>query len=561
MTTPILPISAWVPVTTQRLRVPQVLWTSPEARSAGFDPAQVYCCPKDYEAADSYTDETRQEGADRYGGIGIGNAGGSGRCSSFVNGLQTKGVGVTPLVGPGADRFHSSGTLMLVEAATEAVFAGAYQAALPFGAVPVHAVVATGGEYLRELTHDSQARCLRALAIRPLVARPAHFMRNVLHPSGRLPMGPAAKGWSVDAVRTKQALTLLAANLKQTLALQTPDSDEIATLDAGLREVVRRFAWQCAAGFAKRLPHGTLGCSNIALSGAYLDFGLSNFVPAYRRLRWALGQDPWTEAQLPLNTLLTLRQQLGKYHLGPARAVGVISGEAMAADYGRVLQERLAIEMARMAGLTEDMAVACPPELLGKWFRAMRSIWMRGADEQFVSFSGHMSDGQPTPAPRKRRQYDLNAVLTAAGPHSEPLAMDEALQPHLDDPALRQGFVTAAAEVRAWLQSWTGSPQQALDAYLGRQAARKNAELDLLRRDENASLSELRRLEVEGLTQHVGAAIDAALGQARHGLADLCPASPGNSGLEQLQALADPGRVRTSVAEHGQEPAPAIEPA
>lgn len=560
MTAPILPISAWVPVTTRRLRAPDVLWTSPEARAAGFDPAQVYCCPKEYEAADSYTDETRQEGADRYGGIGVGNAGGSGRCSSFVNGLQTKGVGVTPLVGPGADRFHSSGTLMLVEAATEAVFAGAYQAALPFGAVPVHAVVATGGAYQRELDHDSQARCLRALAIRPLVARPAHFLRNLLHPSGREPVGDLATGWSVDALRTKQALSLLAANLKQTLGLQTTDSDEIATLDAGLRELVRRYAWQCAAAFAKRLPHGTLGCSNIALSGAYMDFGLSNHLLSYKRLRWAQ-QDPWTEAQFPLNTLLTLRQQLGKYHLGAARAGAVVGGEEMATDYGRALQERLAVEMARMAGLTEDMAAACPPELLGKWFRAMRSIWMRGADEQFVSFSGHMSDGQPTPAPRKRRQYDLNAVLIAAGPHSEPLPMDEALQRHLDDPALRLGFVTAAAEVRAWLRSWTGSPQQALDAYLGRQATRKNAELSLLRRDESASLSELRRLEVEGLTQHVGAAIDAALQQARHGLADLCPDLSGNSGLEQLQAFADPGRVRTSVAEHGQKPAPAIEPA
>ena len=553
-----LPSTSWAPVTTRRLRAPQVLWTSGEATAAGFEAGNVYCCPQSYEPLETYGDETRQEWADRYGGMGVATAGGSGRCAG-IDGLQTKGVGVTPLVSPCGDRFHSSGTLMLVEAATEAVFAGAYQAALPYGAVPLHAVILTGGSFMRELDHDSQARCLRALAIRPWVARPAHFMRNILHHAGRLPAGPAAPGWSVDAVRTRLAQASLASNLRQLLDVDVPAEDEIATLDAGLRELVRRHAWQCAAAFAKRLPHGTLGCSNIALSGAYIDFGLSNFLPSYRRLRWA-HQDPWTEAQFPLNTLLSLRQQLGKYHLGAARAGGVVSGKEMAADYGRVLQERLAVEMARMAGLTEDMAVACPPELLGRWFRAMRSIWMRGADEQFVSFSGHMSDGQPTPTPLKRRQYDLNAVLAAAGPHSEPLAMDEALQPHLDDPALRQGFVAAAAEVRAWLRSWSGAPTQALDAYLGRQAARKNAELDLLRRDETASLSELRRLEVEGQTQHIGAAIDAALRQARHGLADLCLALPGDNGLEQLKALSDTGRVRNSPADHGQVPAPAAEP-
>ncbi|KQV52766.1 hypothetical protein ASC95_08085 [Pelomonas sp. Root1217] len=144
---------------------------------------------------------------------------------------------------------------------------------------------------------------------------------------------------------------------------------------------------------------------------------------------------------------------------------------------------------------------------------------------------------------------------------AEPIAMDAALQPHLDDPALRQGFVAAAAEARAWLRFWTGAPTQTLDAYLQRQSARKNAELDLLRRDENASLSELRRLEVEGQTQYVGAAIDAALRQARHGLADLCPALPGASGLDQLKALAEPSRVRVMPTDQGQEPAPATEPA
>ncbi|MFG6428692.1 hypothetical protein [Roseateles sp. LYH14W] len=528
-----LPPTSWAPVTTRRLRAPQVLWTSGEETTAGFDAGQVYCCPQDYESPEAYTDETRQEWADRYGGIGVATAGGSGRCSG-VNGLQTKGVGVTPLVSPCGDRFHSSGTLMLVEAATEAVFAGAYQAALPYGAVPVHAVIFTGGSFKRELDHDSQAQCLRALAVRPWVARPAHFMRNLLHPAGRLPAGPAAPGWTVDALRTRLAQASLAGHLRHLLSLDVLAEDEIALLDQGFRELARRHAWQCAASFAKRLPHGTLGCSNIALDGAFLDFGIANHVPAYRRLCWAMNQEPWTEAQFPLSTLASLRQQLDKYRPG-VRGAAIVGVEEMAALYGQALQARLGIEMARMAGLTEDMALACPPELLARWLKVMQAIWMRGAGERFSQNPGSIN-GRPAPAPRQGR-YDLNAVLAAAGPHGKPEAMDAALRPWLDDTALRQHFVLAATAVRAWLQSWVGSPSSGLDAYLGRQAARKNATMPLLQRDANCSLSAIRQLEMDGDVARVGGAIEAALLQARQTLSDLCPALPGETGRAQVQAL------------------------
>lgn len=534
----LLPQSSLVGVATRRLAHADVAWHD-GAGHAAIDPATMFCCPQPYEAEHLYGRDTRIEWADRYGGAGVGAAGGSGRCTTH-GGLQTKGTGVTPLVAPHADRLHSSGTLILFEAATEALFAGVYGACLPFGAVPVHAVVLTGGRFVQPLGDDAAAPCVRSLAVRPFVARPAHFMRNLLNPDGLRAAGPEAPGLTADAWRTTQALALLASNFQASLGLPGGEHDEAALLDAGFRELARRLAWQCAAGFAKRLPHGTLSCSNMALNGAYLDFGVSSFTPAYRRLCWAHGQEPWTESLWPARTLLALRQQLDKYR-PEVRDRGVIGGGELADEYGKHLQQRLAIEMAKMAGLTEDMAAACPADLLAPWLKAMRAIWTRGAHERFVTDAGRLADGRPAPPPRRTGSFDLNAILAAAGPCADADSMDRTLVPLLNDAALRREFVGASVRVRAWLGARTGvAAGPALAAYLGRQARRKNATLPALQREKRAGLDLLttfRQLEIQGDIGAIGPAIDRALGEARHVLADLDPALPGDTGIAQWLAV------------------------
>ncbi len=535
MNNPTLPLCSWVPVTTRRLRRPRVLWTSAGAAAAGFDADQVFCCPGGDDRADAYTDETRVEWADRYGGIGVGTAGGSGRCSTF-NGLQTKGVGATPLVAPDADRFHSSGMAMLMEAAAEVVFAGAYQAALPFGAVPVHALVLTGGRYRRDLGNDFWAPCVRTLIIRPFVPRPAHFMRNIFHVAEQ--NGSAdMPGLTADTWRVTQSMRLLPAVLKHVLCLEADLAKEPMLIDTGLRELARRCAWQSAAGFAKRLPHGSISCSNLALDGAYLDFGLSSFASGYRRLFWLNRQDPWTESQFLAFTLVQWRQQISKY-CQAVDGANVLGAEALATDHAQHLQQRLAIEMARMSGLTEDMAQACPPELLQSWFRVMREVWTRGADELHTPPAGRMVDGAAAPAPRLTGRHDLNAVLAAAGYCGDAPSMDVALSTIIGDERLRVDFVKSALQVRAFLTQWMGCHRDVVNQYLGRQSARKNLPLTLLKRDDHASLSVFRQLEADENTQAVGPAIDQALSQARHVLADLDPELPGLTGHEQIVALA-----------------------
>lgn len=538
-----LPATSFAELRTQRLRRPTVLWQGPAAAAAGFDPDQVYCVPRPYEAPDGYDPQSRVEAVDRYGGAGTAGAGGSGRCSRH-GALQTKGVGPTALVDPRADRHHASGTLTLVEAGLEVLFAAAYRQCLPFGAVPVHAAVLTGGVYQPHYAHDAQARCLRTLLVRPFVLRPAHFMRNLFHPPGLAAAGPHAPGWCADAWRTRGAMAVLAPALQQALALEGDAADEHGLIDRGLRELTRRWAWQAAAAFAHRLPHGTLSPSNIALSGAYLDFGLSNHVPSYRRLAWPpVWHDPWAELQAPLDTLTVLRHQVVKYHpaVGEDRLLPVDEIERL---YHRTLRRRLGIEMARMGGLTEALALACPAALLDAWLGSMRAIWAQGAQERFVQWSGRMDDGQQTPPPRTAGQRDLSAVLASAGGIAEATQLDARLQPLLPEASLREAFVRAGCAVQQHLRQQAGDEAPWLASFLARQAQRKNGPLTGLRRDRNASHTGLLACEAAGDAAAATRLLTRVLEQARQVLSDLDPSLPGDDAATQWRAQAAEARHR-----------------
>src|ERR1700681_3918252 len=52
--------------------------------------------------------------ADRYGGMGIGPNGGSGR-AGYLAGVHIKGIGPTDLIGSGNDGFHATGSMYLQE--------------------------------------------------------------------------------------------------------------------------------------------------------------------------------------------------------------------------------------------------------------------------------------------------------------------------------------------------------------------------------------------------------------------------------------------------------------
>jgi hypothetical protein len=534
---PALPRTSFVDVTTRRLREPLVIWKSANAESAGFLDSEVFCCPQVYERDDTYTSESRIERADRYGGTGTGLNGGSGRCSITPGGLQTKGVGVTPLVATNADGIHGSGVVYLMEACVEATYGAIYSSCLPFSATPVLALILTGGQYVASSKFDPPTTRRRTLAIRPFVTRPAHFMRNMLFRDSVGKMG--VEGWSRDAMRTAEAMRTLAEHLQHTLDLSISAADEVATIDAGLREMARRFAFQSAASFAKRLPHGTLSCSNIALSGSFLDYGLSNYVASYRRHAWpSHWLDPWNEHLALSQTLTRLRQQLEKYY-PMVRGTGAVSAEALSALYRKHFNSRLAVEMAKMGGLTEDMAEECPPHLLENLLRTTRSIWRRGANESYLTqYPGNIEEDQSHRPPRAIGRFDLNSILELSTRALDADIMETTLAPSLTDPKLRTDYIATTMDIRQWLQSRTGHSNQNVLRYLAVQSQRKNSSLYFLGRTSNGSHAAFSKLESENDLAGAASLIDHLVKQGLTILSDLNPELPGKSGFEQLNELA-----------------------
>ncbi|MFG6417309.1 hypothetical protein ACG02S_25785 [Roseateles sp. DC23W] len=514
------------------MKSPVIAWTTHQGERFGFDPAQIFCRPMDFEALAAYASETRTEWADRYGGTGCGSAGGSGRCTSY-GALQTKGVGTTPLVSPTADIYHSSGCMSLTEAGLEAIYSQIYAAALPFGSVPTIAIALTGGKYTESFTPGEARPAMRSLIFRPFVARPAHFLRNVLNPEGRLPDIDRA-GLSRDAARTQTALGLLPIAMRSAMALEHPHDEGAALVDAGLRDLARRMAWQCAASFAKRFPHGSLTCSNIALGGQYLDFGVSSYVSSYRRrARPPVWQDPWNESKYLARILHSLRLQLAKYRpdLGGTEVISVSDLQGV---FYKQLAVRLEIEMAKMAGLTEDLAIQCPEPLRKALFNSMRLIWRRGADEAFVSYTGWNTGHSTTPPPRAAGRYNLNMILAKAGAENCSFSWESALRPLLEDDQLRALFIHDYEAVRRWARSCGVAQPCTVDKFFTTQAARKNAELPEL--DRGALVKALQQLEADG-GKDVGQFIDQTVMRAQRAVSDLDPDIIASNGIEQLRVL------------------------
>lgn len=527
MTRPILlPEASFIPVSTRRLARPKLLWQDERAQALGFDAERVFCSPVAGDAPNAYANETRMEWVDRYGGIGVGTAGGSGRCA--VHGqLQTKGVGVTPLVAHDADANHSSGEQTVLSALAEAVFAQVFQAALPFGAVPTLAVMLVQAT---AATYPSPSS--RAITARPFVLRPAHFMRNLLNQEQRQPQGTLAPGLTRDAYRVSQALQSFTNGLEACLGANA--DDDLEKVDQGLRELTRRLAWQFAASFAKRLPHGSVSCSNISLAGEFLDYGMSHALPTYRRPSDSV-QDPWSENQRPLQTLWLLRQQLDKYFPG-LRGMPVVQLDELSHLYWTTYSRRLGVEMAKMAGLTEDLAQACPPDLLMAWLQTMQRIWLAGGHQ--ILTPRDVSEAW-RPLPIDPRLPDLNRVLAAAAPHGRAEAMDRAIAPLVADECMRSRFVDAALAVRrAVVCGLGGGAADTLDIYLARQAERKNKAMPQLERDSWFRIGVVTQmLEEDFQPAAVRTLMTEAVGSARSTLADLAPDIPGTSGIEQVYAL------------------------
>jgi hypothetical protein len=282
-----------VPVTMFKLTKPRVLWINPLISKLDKN-YQKFSNPFEYETflletcafttLDGLDSECKSKIdinsttvglADRYGGIGIGRNGGSGRNVKIGN-YTVKGCGRTPLVGVDTDFGHASGGAYHEECVRETIYAEVVKQIFPFGAIPVLAIIDTGlNQSWPAPIHPSRER--RVLLIRPLMLRPAHFERAVLFDAPREFEGV------IDNARVISTFKTL--NSKFTLE----------KINEKIKGYLEAWASQVSFAIANRLSHGNNTTSNICVNGALLDFGAMSSVPSWARFNVSKNPDSANE--------------------------------------------------------------------------------------------------------------------------------------------------------------------------------------------------------------------------------------------------------------------------
>lgn len=231
--------------------------------------------------------------ADRYGGTEGALHGGSGRCGG-LGGLNAKGVGKTPLVSEIVDELHRSGFMPMREAIREAIASEVCRAELPFGAVPIVAIIDT--RIVRRFAgREEEEGC--AIVVRPDFLRPAHFERSLFFGRG----GPDSEQ-SRDAIRVRDAVRHASAD---------------PTRYPGPVEMFMRLARQLGSARARRLWQGRFLTSNLGVDGALVDFGAFRSVPSWRRCMGLAGECFGSEVDQLRRNFLSVAYYFAKYAVQP----------------------------------------------------------------------------------------------------------------------------------------------------------------------------------------------------------------------------------------------------
>lgn len=525
-----LPSTSFCELTAHKLRNPQLVWQ----RDTAFEPGPVYCLP--LEDDDIYVDKsaTRIVHADIYGGASLGNAGGSGRCV-IDNDVQIKGAGVTPLVSRHAGRAHSNGIMSMREAALEAVWSGIFARILPYGAVPTLAIVATGETvpaHARSADHSTGDA--RALTWRPFVARPGHFIRNKY-----FSYSFSADGLSGGAVVSRNAVRELPRIFERELPHIGRNGSTAGYINDCLAALCTRYSEQVAEAFAKRLFHGALSCSNIALSGAFIDFGTTTYSRAYMQLTNGPGfYDQW-EQQVALETaLLSMRDAIQRYgEFGH----GLVSSDELSRQFRDAWASASQAALLKMSGIPADwLARHAGPEADALYYW-MRAVYRSNGGGPVSLWPGEHAAEPQALAAQVACRADLNDALRrfAAAP---PGLEQQCVAGAIEDRALRAGLTEAllALEQRVLLSHRPERRAQARQLIRSRMR-RLNQDLDfLMRGDTQGSVPGTLTWRFQAM-QHDPAGlkklIDDTVARAVHHLSDHDGADPDAGVAPAIQAV------------------------
>jgi hypothetical protein len=244
----------------------------------------AYAVPQSSDPPTAFTSKTKILHADRYGSsTGRSPHGGSGRVAT-IGAFQAKGIGVTPLAGPGGEHGHSHGCCSIEEAIREAIFSEIAAAEFPHGAVPVVAILAT------DLMFPNPGPTRRAIVIRPAVLRIAHAERA---PMFRKSVTGFRNSQIDDATRTRDVVQRW---IKRPLI--------------GLSELVTHVAEQVAFGQVHRMFSGGYFSSNLTADGSILDYGGMRALPNWGKARNLDGVVGFGEEMMIVNKVI---ESLGFY--------------------------------------------------------------------------------------------------------------------------------------------------------------------------------------------------------------------------------------------------------
>ena len=334
------------PVSLQRLKNGSILWLNQKV--AHGDPhfdgdmaayerhllsSCAYVLVQGHEA--DVTGERITAYADRYGGAGIGNNGGSGRAAIF-NGYLVKGIGRTRLVSALTEQAHASGGAYLEESVRDTIYSEIVRAEFPCSAVPVLAIIDTGLVQVWDEASGPKVE-RRTLVIRPCFLRPAHFERATAFISDN------PKEGSIDSLR-------VGATFRHAIGLfgrsDLAERYELFWL---------RWARQLAYSFVHRLPHGSNTVSNICLDGKLLDFGAMSALPSWANAATMQSRQSFiTQANLLTRLIRAGGYSFGRYldaRFSDEDCINQLAATAQL-EYRRVI----VTEGLRLCGVTRSVA-------------------------------------------------------------------------------------------------------------------------------------------------------------------------------------------------------------
>lgn len=298
-----------VPFLAQKLKRPSVIWLNRrcfaecgiDLRSEGAEleiktwllETFGAAVPHPLDPPDAYGSDTVPFGADRYGSSWGNYHGGSGRCGT-AGYFHAKGIGRTPLISVDTLE-HANGMVLLWEALLEAIGSEIVDAELPYGAVPILAIIDLG---FASPETDGGAPARRAMIVRPSFLRPAHFERSIFFGDAGHPQADQYR----DAQRVRHAV-----ESAPTLPIAKGSPGKLLTT------LFARTAEQIGSARAHRLWLGVCASSNRAVDGRIVDFGAVRAVPDWRAATTRMPEQFGNELQMVRGEIDSLSFYFHKY--------------------------------------------------------------------------------------------------------------------------------------------------------------------------------------------------------------------------------------------------------